>query len=53
MFNFLQGRRTYIAVAVLFVLGGFQAVGAIDEQTFRAVEAFAVGLGLFGIRRAK
>ena len=50
--NFLKGKRTYLAVIVLFVLGGFQAVGVVDEQTFRAVEAFAVGLGLFGLRRA-
>ncbi|MEK6829962.1 MAG: hypothetical protein AABY15_07640 [Nanoarchaeota archaeon] len=51
--NLLAGKRTYIAVIVLFLLGGFQAIGVIDEQAFRAIEAFAVGLGIFGLRKAK
>lgn len=51
--NLGKGYRTYIAVAVLFIIGGFKAIGVIDEATANTITTFAIGLGLFGIRAAK
>jgi hypothetical protein len=48
-----KGYRSYIAVAVLFVIGGLKAIGVIDEATASTINNFAIGLGIFGLRQAK
>ena len=53
IFDFGAGKRTYVAVALIFILGGLKALGVVDSATFDSVEAFIIGLGLFGLRRAK
>lgn len=48
----LSGYRTYLAAAVLFILGGLKALGIIDENTFQTVAALAAAAGLAALRAA-
>lgn len=52
LLDFGKGYRSYAAVAVLFVIGGLKAIGAIDEATAQTITTFAIGLGIFGLKRS-
>ena len=46
----LEGKKTYISVALLFCLGGAQAVGwvsAEQAETYRSFLVSFLGLGLY------
>ena len=49
IWNKLNGSKTFIGLAVYFVLGGLLQVGAIDQATFEQYRLYAeaiVGIGL-------
>jgi len=50
--NLGKGYRAYTAVVILFAIGGFKAIGVIDEATASIITNFAIGLGIFGLRQA-
>ena len=47
----LQGYRTYIAAAILILLGIYN-IAADGNVSSAALEEIAMGLGLFGLRKA-
>lgn len=46
----LKGKKTYLIAAVLFILGGLQATGNIDKQTYETIAAFLLPAGLATLR---
>lgn len=48
----LQGYKTYIGAALLFILGGLKAVGVVDEQTYQVLLPMIAGFTAFGLRSA-
>jgi hypothetical protein len=48
----LDGKKTYIGIALLFILGGLKAIGAVDENTYSTLLPFIGGLTAFGLRSA-
>lgn len=49
--NIAKGRKTYIGVLILAVIGVLRGMGVIDQQTFDTIAALAGGLAAFGIRK--
>jgi len=52
IWTWLDGKKTYISAALLFVAGGLLALGAIDQKTFEVIATVAGSLAAFGIRTA-
>ena len=52
LWNWLDGKKTYLGVLVLFLSGGARAVGWVTEEQFRVVEALGLGVVGFGLRSA-
>ncbi len=50
--NFLDGKKTYIGVIILFILGGLFQIGVIDQRTFEVLITLAGGFTAFGVRQA-
>lgn len=50
--NFLNGKKTYIGVIVLFLLGGLKAIGVLDEGTYQVLLPIVAGWTAFGLRSA-
>lgn len=50
---FLQGKRTYIIAACIFLLGGAKAVGWVDTNTYEALFAFLGGGAIASLRASK
>lgn len=48
----LEGKKTYISVILLFVLGGLKAIGVIDDNLYEGLLPIIGGLTAFGIRSA-
>mgnify|MGYP001592693910 CR=1 FL=1 len=45
-FEFLKGKRTFIAAAIIAVLTFLKLAGVIDEQQYVAVVGFLTSVGL-------
>lgn len=48
----LQGKKTYIGIALLFILGGCRSLGIVDEQTYQSLLPMLIGGTAFGLRKA-
>jgi hypothetical protein len=52
MFTFLDGYKTYIGGAVVFIAGGLRALEIIDEASYQALLAVGLSIGISGLRAA-
>lgn len=50
--NFLDGKKTYVGGAVVFIAGGLHALKVIDQPTFEALVAVGGAIAAFGVRHA-
>ncbi len=50
--NFLNGYKTYIGAAALFILGGLLATHVIDQAQFQAYTTIAAAWTVYGFRAA-
>lgn len=50
--KFLDGKKSFLGAAVLFVLGGLLALGVIDQKAFEAGAALVGGWAVYGLRDA-
>lgn len=46
MLNFLKGKRTYLAAAIIAVLTFLKLAGVIDEQQYVSIVGFLTSIGL-------
>lgn len=49
---FLQGKKTYIAAALLVILSGLKAEGYITAEVYEVILGFLGALGLASLRAA-
>ncbi|GIW70241.1 MAG: hypothetical protein KatS3mg101_0988 [Patescibacteria group bacterium] len=52
IWEFLDGKKTFIGSAVIFIAGGLKALGKIDENTFNWLVALGGAISVYGIRDA-
>lgn len=52
IWDFLEGKKTIIGGTVIFLSGGFYALGKIDEHTFKAIAAVGASISIYGLRHA-
>ena len=52
LWEWLNGKKTYIGAAVVFIAGGSKALGWIDDETFTWVAAIGGAISVFGLRAA-
>lgn len=50
LINYLKGKKTFIAAAVMVILSGLKASGYIDESTYQLCMGIAGALGLTFLR---
>lgn len=50
--KFLNGKRTYICAALLFVVGGLEAVELIPQEVAVPLKTFLAAAGLAALRKA-
>lgn len=48
----LDGRKSYIGAALLFVAGGLLALKVIDQKTFEVIAVVAGSISVIGLRSA-
>ncbi len=52
IWNVLDGKKTYIGAAVIFLAGGLRALGKIDEETYQTLVTLGGAIAVFGLREA-
>ena len=52
MLDWLDGRKTFIGAAILFVAGGLLALKVIDQKTFEIIAVIAASISVVGLRMA-
>lgn len=52
IWDFLDGKKTYIGASVIFVAGGLKALGKIDEEIYQTLVTLGGAISVFGIRDA-
>ena len=52
VWEFLDGKKTYLGAAALFISGGLLAIKVIDQETFEILAVIAGSITAFGIRSA-
>jgi len=52
LWDLLEGKKTFIGAAVVFVAGGLKALNSIDESTFAVLAALGGAISVFGLRSA-
>ena len=52
MLNWLNGKKTYIGGAIIFVAGGLKALNFVDEQTFGILITLGSAITVVGLRSA-
>ena len=45
----LQGKKTYLGIIALFILGGLKAIGVLDENTYQVLLPIILGWTSYGI----
>lgn len=50
--DFLDGKKTFIGSAIVFVAGGLKALGKIDDKTFEWLVAVGGSIAVYGLRVA-
>ncbi len=52
LWSLLDGKKTYLGIAALFVLGGLLALNVIDQKTFEVAATFVSAWTGFSLRKA-
>ena len=52
IWKFLDGKKTFIGSATLFVAGGLLALKVIDQKTFEIIAVIAASITAYGLRVA-
>lgn len=52
LLKILEGKKTYITAAAVFIVGGLQATGVIEPALANQILTFLGGLGLVTLRTA-
>ena len=52
IWDLLDGYKTYLGALVIFVAGGLNALGRIDDATLKALIAIGGAISIYGIRDA-
>lgn len=52
VWNILDGYKTYIGGAVIFVAGGLNAINTIDDETMKLLVTFGSAITVVGLRGA-
>jgi len=52
IWNFLDGKKSFIGAAVIFIAGGLKALGKLDEKTFEILITLGGAVAAVGIRMA-
>jgi len=52
IWGLLDGHKTHIGALIVFVAGGFNAIGKIDENAMKMIIAFGGAVAIYGIRDA-
>lgn len=47
--SFLNGRKTYIGGAIVFIAGGLQAINVIDQKTFEILATLGGSIAVMGV----
>lgn len=50
--QYLEGKKTYIGAAVVFIAGGLYALGIIDEKQFEIILTMGGAVLGYGLRSA-
>ena len=50
--DFIDGKKTYIGGAIIFIAGGLLAIKVIDDEMFKIIAAIGTAITTFGIRHA-
>lgn len=50
--EFLDGKKTFIGSAIIFIAGGFKALGKINDDTFQWLVAIGGAISMYGLRQA-
>ena len=50
--EFLDGKKTFIGSVIIFIAGGFKALGKIDDETFQWLVALGGAVAAYGLRQA-
>ena len=50
--DFLDGKKTVIGAAVIFLAGGLKAIGKITEDQFQSLLAVGAAIAAIGLRMA-
>ena len=51
--NSLKGKKTYIAAACLFLVGGLEALGVLPKEVADPLKTFLGAAGLAALRASK
>jgi uncharacterized membrane protein YfcA len=50
--DWLDGKKTFIGAAIIFIAGGLRALQKIDEETFNWIVAIGGSISVYGLRMA-
>lgn len=53
LLTLLDGKKTYIGGAIIFIAGGLYALKQIDKETFEMIVAFGGSVAIYGLRKAQ
>ena len=52
VWQFLEGKKSFIGALVIFVAGGLKALGKIDDKTFQWIVTIGGAISVYGLRQA-
>lgn len=52
LLNKLDGYKTYIGAAIIFIAGGLHAIEIVDRQMMEALIAIGGAISVYGLRHA-
>ena len=52
LWDFLDGKKSFIGAGIIFCAGGLKALGRIDEESFKWVVTLGGAISVYGIRDA-
>ena len=50
--DFLDGKKTFIGAAIIFLAGGAKALNVIDQGLFESLAAICGAIAAYGLRMA-
>ena len=52
IWDWFDGKKSYIGGAIIFIGGGLRAIKAIDDEAFKIIEAIGLSVTAVGLRHA-